>query len=94
MIENHSCCYSCKINIPEGMITLETNFGKGGHMIEPGYRCCVCYYTRYPVMISLNRIRYCVPVDEIPTKDNVHVSINVGINFHIGRDETTYEADA
>ena len=45
-------------------------------------------------MISLNRIRYCVPVDEIPTRDNVHVSINVGINFHIGRDETTYEADA
>jgi len=36
-------------------------------------------------MISKNTIRFNCPVVYIPTKDNVHVSLDVGINFHIGR---------
>jgi regulator of protease activity HflC (stomatin/prohibitin superfamily) len=30
----------------------------------------------------------------VPTKDNVRVSIDVGINFHIGKSEETHEEDA
>lgn len=36
-------------------------------------------------MISKNTIRYQCPIENVPTKDNVMVSLDVGINFHIGR---------
>lgn len=36
-------------------------------------------------MITKNTIRFRCPVRSVPTKDNVRVSIDVGINFHIGR---------
>jgi uncharacterized membrane protein YqiK len=45
-------------------------------------------------MISLNTVRMNVPILHIPTKDNVRVHIDVGINFHIGQNEETYEQDA
>ena len=38
-------------------------------------------------MISRNTIRYCCPIEYIPTKDNVRVSLDIGINFHIGRND-------
>lgn len=36
-------------------------------------------------MITKNTIRFRCPVVQVPTKDFVRVSIDVGINFHIGR---------
>ena len=36
-------------------------------------------------MISKNTIRYRCPVTHIPTKDNVRVTMDIGVNFHIGR---------
>jgi len=47
-------------------------------------------------MISKNTIRFKCPITHVPTKDNVRVSIDVGINFHIGRpkeDKKVYEED-
>lgn len=38
------------------------------------------------VMISRNTIRFNCPIKNVPTKDNVLISIDVGVNFHIGRD--------
>jgi hypothetical protein len=35
-------------------------------------------------MISKNSIRYKCTVQNIPTKDNVRVQIEIGVNFHIG----------
>jgi len=30
----------------------------------------------------------------VPTKDDVQVSLDIGVNFHIGLSESSYEADA
>lgn len=30
----------------------------------------------------------------MPTKDNVHVSLDIGVNFHIGLSPETWEGDA
>jgi len=38
-------------------------------------------------MITKNSIRYNCPIEACPTKDNVRVSVDIGITFHIGREE-------
>jgi hypothetical protein len=43
-------------------------------------------------MITKNTIRFQCPVHNVPTKDNVMVSLDVGINFHIGRHDAPHEA--
>jgi len=48
-------------------------------------------YRSVAVMISKNTIRYQCPIENVPTKDNVMVSLDVGINFHIGRHEFDVE---
>ena len=45
-------------------------------------------------MISKNSIRFKCPVKSVPTKDNVKVTLDVGINFHIGQGVESYEEDA
>lgn len=40
-------------------------------------------------MITKNTIRFRCPVTHIPTKDNVRVSMDIGINFHIGLAQET-----
>jgi regulator of protease activity HflC (stomatin/prohibitin superfamily) len=77
-------CFWFKVNIPNGMYTLQQNWGVDQGVVKPGYRMCMPYWTRIQVMITKNTIRYRCPVTEIPTKDNVRISIDVGINFHIG----------
>ena len=43
-------------------------------------------------MITKNTIRFRCPVSKIPTKDNVRVSMDIGVNFHIGLSkETEYQ---
>jgi hypothetical protein len=39
------CCCPCyaKLNVPEGMIILETVWGADNGMMEPGCRCCYWY---------------------------------------------------
>jgi len=44
-------------------------------------------------MITKNTIRFKCPVKNVPAKDNVMCSIDVGINFHIGRSKETEEED-
>ena len=46
-------------------------------------------------MITKNTIRFKCPITNVPTKDNVRVSIDMGINFHIGqRDGAGGSSDA
>jgi regulator of protease activity HflC (stomatin/prohibitin superfamily) len=61
--------------------------------MEPGYRCCYFNYKRIAVMVTKNTIRFKCPIVAVPTKDNVRVSIDVGINFHIGMSKETEEDD-
>lgn len=60
--------------------------------------CCTfhptcCHANNIPAMITKNTIRYRCPVTDIATKDDVHISIDIGINFHIGESEETFEED-
>lgn len=41
-------------------------------------------------MISKNTIRFRCPITKIPTKDNVMVTMDIGINFHIGISPETH----
>jgi hypothetical protein len=42
-------------------------------------------------MITTNTIRFNAPIKECPTSDNVRVTVEVGINFHIGEKATIEE---
>ena len=44
-------------------------------------------------MVTKDTIRYRCPITHIPTKDNVHVTLIVGINFHIGGTTENVEED-
>ena len=44
-------------------------------------------------MISKNSIRYKCSITNVPTKDNVRIGVDVGINFHISRLDTASEAE-
>lgn len=81
--EQPSCCYF-KINIPNGMYALEQKWGAHQGIMEPGFRCCYCSYKKIAVMLTKNTIRFKCPITNIPTKDDVRVSIDMGINFHLG----------
>jgi hypothetical protein len=43
------------------------------------------------VMVTKNSIRFQCPIENVPTKDNVMISLDVGINFHIGRSELGFD---
>lgn len=87
-----SCCY-WKLNIPNGVFCMETKWGKHNGLMEPGCRCCYLAYKKVVVMISKNTIRFKCPIQDVPTKDNVRISIDVGINFHIGGGTENEEND-
>mmetsp|Transcript_28774 Transcript_28774/g.43451 ORF Transcript_28774/g.43451 Transcript_28774/m.43451 type:complete len:217 (+) Transcript_28774:170-820(+) len=93
IIKEQPCCCYVKVNIPNGVYTLETSCGKNQGIMEPGYRCCYMNYKMIKVMITKNTIRFKCPITNVPTKDNVRVAIDVGINFHIGRGPETEEED-
>lgn len=82
------CCH-LKLNVPEGVYTLEHNRGIDNGLMEPGahwfyFSCCGCRGVK--ACISMNTIRFCIPINDVPTKDKVSVSLEVGVNFHIGSD--------
>lgn len=62
-------------------------------MVQPGAHWLFCCHRRIAAQISKNTIRFKCPVDYVPTKDNVHVSLGVGINFHIGGTTDNEEDD-
>ena len=62
--------------------------------MESGLRCCYPKYKRPVVAISRNTIRFNCPIRDVVTKDNVHVCLDMGVNFHIGRSKETFEEDA
>lgn len=55
-------------------------------MLQPGCHCCYCNCNKIAAMITKNTIRFNIPVEKCPTKDNVRITIDVSINFHIGRE--------
>ena len=62
--------------------------------MEAGPRWCYPGYKHVKVCISRNTIRFNCPIKNVVTKDNVYVSLDMGVNFHIGRNEDTFEEDA
>jgi hypothetical protein len=86
IVKNQPCCW-WKLNIPNGIYTMEQRFGVDHGIMDPGWRCCYttcCGMNKLMVMISKNSIRFKCTVQNIPTKDNVRVQIEIGVNFHIG----------
>lgn len=73
---------------------LEKVWGVNNGLMKPGMRCCYWFKYEVAVMISRNTIRFNCPILNVPTKDNVRVCLDVGIHFHIGRNEETLEEDA
>ena len=93
LCESPMCCY-WKLNVPSGMFVLEAAWGAHVGLMEPGCHCCYCSYKSIPVMITKNTIRFKCPIQQAPTKDDVRVSLDVGVNFHIGIAEESFENDA
>lgn len=42
-------------------------------------------------MITKNSIMFNTPIETCPTRDNVRVSVDIAITFHIGKEETRGE---
>lgn len=82
------------MNIPSGMIVLEQVFGQHNGLVDEGCHCCYPCWKKVAVLISRNTVRFNAPVYDTPTKDNVLVTIDCGVNFHIGHTPETYERDA
>lgn len=93
VIVNPQCSCVWKLNIPNGMYTLEQTWGRDTGIMDPGGKWCYLNYKRVAVMVSKNTIRFRTPITDIPTKDNVRVSMDIGVNFHIGRPEYMASAD-
>ena len=97
IVDNGACnlgCCSCPFTlymfVPNGVYTLGQHFGERTGIVEPGLQCCYCHCAdmrTIAVIISKNTIRFQCPIERVPTKDNVMISLDVGINFHIGRTE-------
>lgn len=87
MVDPPSCCYY-KLNVPEGVHTLEESCGRYTGVMEPGCYCCYCSYKKISGMITKNSVRFDAPVKNCPTKDNVLITVDVSITFHIGNEET------
>jgi hypothetical protein len=77
-------CFHLKLNVPSGMLILSQSWGAHNGILEPGCYCCYCSYKTIPVMITRNTIRFKCPIQQVPTKDDVRVSLDIGVNFHIG----------
>ena len=87
-------CFWFKMNVPSGMHVLAANWGKHHGLYGEGWHICVPFWKTIPVMITRNTVRFKCPVQFVPTRDNVLVTLDVGINFHIGRSDATFEEDA
>lgn len=85
-VNGPSCCY-CKLNVPEGVHTLEESCGIHTGLMDPGMYCCYCSYKSIYAMVTKNTIRFDAPIQNCPTKDNVRVTVDISINFHIGTRE-------
>ena len=88
--------FNLKLNVPNGLFTLQQFFGKEGGLMDTGCYCCFCTCCdarRVAVMITKNTIRYQCPISNVPTKDNVMVSLDIGVNFHIGRHDPSLDEE-
>ena len=81
-----TCCYP-KLDIPSGVITLGQKWGAHDGILDPGMKCCWCKHRRVGAMITRNTIRYDAPIKNCPTKDNVRISVDISLSFHIGPGE-------
>jgi regulator of protease activity HflC (stomatin/prohibitin superfamily) len=86
LVNRPSSFYTC-LSVPEGIITLEENCGKHAGVMDPGLRCCYCSWKGIAAMITKNSIRFDAPIKGCPTKDNVLVTMDLGVTFHIGKDQ-------
>lgn len=62
--------------------------------MDSGLHCCYWRCRNPVVAISRNTIRFNCPIYDVVTKDNCHVVLDMGINFHIGESKDTFERDA
>lgn len=92
VIVDPPCCCYYKLNVPHGIVTLEHIWGKSNGQMIPGYHCCYCSYKRIAAMITKNAVQFNTPIEGCPTKDNVKVSVDIGVTFRIGN-EATREKD-
>ena len=60
-IKGPTCCYF-KMNVPEGVHTLEENCGMHTGLKEPGMYCCYCSYKSIYAMVTKNTIRFDAPI--------------------------------
>ena len=90
-------CWHWKVNVPTGVYTLEEKRGVRQGITREGAHWCYCTCCgcgRYiKAQISRNTIRFFTPIHSIPTRDNVMVSLDMGINFKIGLSKETEEDD-
>lgn len=86
-----------KVNVPQGMYTLEEYRGRNNGLMEIGPHWCYCsckgVNRQIKAQISQNTIRFKTFISSIPTKDKVLVAVEVGINFRIGISPETAESD-
>lgn len=73
------------------MYSLGQEWGVDVGILDPGAYWCWPFWKRVAVMVTKNTIRFRCPIRNVPTKDNVRIQVDVGINFHIG---TVQSADA
>jgi hypothetical protein len=62
LLDTPSCFYT-KLNVPDGMLVLETKWGAHSGLMTPGCHCCYpACMKQIPVMISMNTIRFKCPI--------------------------------
>jgi len=74
--------------IPEGFKALVASHGKHQDIWEPGFHIAPPWYS-VTHMIGLHNYVYDTPVKECPTLDNVMVTIDITIVFHISPQDDT-----
>lgn len=70
LVKGPSCC-TCKLDVPDGIATIEERNGVFQGLMAPGCHCGVCAHRRIAAMITLDTIRFNAPV-------NFHLLILIG----------------
>jgi hypothetical protein len=69
LIDGPSCCY-CKLNVPNGITSLEQKWGEHKGIMAPGYYCCYSSKGGIAAMITMNTVRFSAPVTQIHSSYN------------------------
>jgi hypothetical protein len=61
LVDKPCCCY-VKLDVPDGIVTLEENLGEFTGILSPGCNCCYTNHKRIAAMITTNTVRFNAPV--------------------------------